>query len=470
MRLASGQTGTSLSGMAAVADIPECWGVHGVHESGRTDFANRTLEWLQEKENSHNSDYLQHLRLLSASKPIFEEGGVNVMRPLLSFSKSRLIETCRASGVEWEEDQTNMDVWRTPRNTIRKMLSSSALPGALRKRSILNLALRKLIESQKAVSTAGKIFMNCEILLFDVRCGSLLVRFPHRTLVESKSGLQHHRANARMTATIVLRRCIRLVTPQEEVPLSTLRFAALSIFPDLRGDEFHDDPRLQESGFTACGVLFERLTLPLPDSVSDNKRSQSEESVHDWKVLDPKYVWKLTRQPFSRARVTVPTIMVPPLALRISPPLAVISTPPLPCPKITDWTFWELWDGRYWFRVLNNTPRPLIVRPLQSRDLREIKAKIPSAQWELFHSHLGQIAPGKSRWTLPIIAELDDTTEGLGRVLVLPTLGQAGHLHTKHENGSKLLEWEVRYKQVRLGWKGNRSETRNKDIVTSWND
>ncbi|KAG5456110.1 MAG: PP-loop family-domain-containing protein [Olpidium bornovanus] len=48
--------------------------------------------------------------------------GLRVVRPLLEYNKSRLIETCRAANIPWFEDTTNADL-RHARNNIRSFFS-----------------------------------------------------------------------------------------------------------------------------------------------------------------------------------------------------------------------------------------------------------------------------------------------------------------------------------------------------------
>ena len=475
MRMASGHKGTGLQGMLGISEIPECWGVHGVHESGYYESASIRLGRLEKKQQDLSTERARDLRRILASEPIIEKGGVSIVRPLLRFNKSRLYETCRAQNVTWEEDETNKNVWRTPRNAIRKLLSGSILPAALQKESMISLAYRKREEMHKTTAIAAKMFSHCEIWLFDVRSGGLIIRLPNSLMNRKKFGgrspqLRAYIANVRMSSTVMLRRIVEMVTPQEEVALRTLRFAVLSMFPELRGDEFDGDPRFQEAGFTACGVQFQRLRSPLPQQLrSDIIQDNGEDLGSDWHDLDPDFVWKLTRQPFSTilptltvASSTRSTISPLPLSGVSRPDTHIIST-------VYNWSPWKLWDGRYWIRVLNFSIRPLIVRPFQIADLQALKATLPSRQWRMFHDHLGRAAPEQLRWTLLTIAEVGHNNDP-GRVLALPTLGQTGQLHVEDENGKRRLAWNIRYKKIHLDWKDDRSVGRNRDVITTWND
>src|SRR2546421_3798919 len=78
----------------------------------------------------------------------------------------------------WVEDATNKDYTFTIRNTIRHLLATDSLPVALRKCSLLSLA-RKRNEMAESIKTRmEKMFGKCEIITFDTRAGTLLIRLP----------------------------------------------------------------------------------------------------------------------------------------------------------------------------------------------------------------------------------------------------------------------------------------------------
>ena len=119
--------------MQAHGNIPECWGVHGVHESGKFESVAFRLERLEsQRQDLPSTPHAESQRRMLSSDRTFEGGGVRVIRPLLAFSKDRLVETCRAHSVRWIEDETNKDTWRTPRNEVRELLQTSCLPKGLR--------------------------------------------------------------------------------------------------------------------------------------------------------------------------------------------------------------------------------------------------------------------------------------------------------------------------------------------------
>ena len=446
MRLASGHKGLGLQGMRSVASIPECWGVHGVHQSGRLDLAASRLS--REEKKNPASQHAHDLRRMIAKDDVFETGGVTIFRPLLGFSKERLIETCRSRGLTWEEDETNRDTWRTPRNNIRGLLRSAKLPQALQKTSMLGLAKRASDTMSKFVTTVARIFSCCEILLLDARCGGLIVRLPIHASRWASS-----KKNVRFTATLLLQRLVEIVTPYEEVSLQSLKQAVASIFPDL----VEADERLRPTSFTSGGVQFQRLHSPLPAPRSE----LDPEFPSTWQDLDSVFVWKLTRQPFSKA----------PLSITFQPSANIESksadNPP-------SWSSWQLWDGRYWIRLLNGSCQPLVVRSFHLSDLQYLRSSLTPQRYKKFHEFLLLAAPDKVRWTLPAIAELGDDTLPMGRLLALPTLGQAGNFDMGGQNGTEMVECQVRYKLVRLGYRipddGVGITARSASLVTSWKD
>lgn len=455
MRLATGHKGLGLKGMAPITDIPECSGMHGVHRSGQRDMTVSRLH--REEEKDPSSIHAQRLRQILPKPDIFERGGVQIMRPLLNFSKERLVATCRARALLWEEDHTNKDAWRTPRNNIRALQRSDKLPQALRKPSMLQLAKKIDDNFAKMYGFALKVTTFCEILLLDVRCGGLIVRFPSR----SKPRQDLIQRQLPLMATLLLQRMARIVSPQEEISLHSLRQASASIFPKLNDEHTEADTRLQPTTFTGGGVQFQRLHWPS----SEPGPEKDPVSLDRWEDPDPNFVWKLTRQPVLRAQVsfTVQSSAHTESQIADNPP---------------SWSPWRLWDGRYWIRVLNRSSRPLIIRFFQPPDLHYLRSTLSRQRYKELHRFLHLVVPGKVRWTLLAVAELGDDSLPMGRLLALPTLGPAGTFDTRDSIEANRVEWQVRYKRISLGY--NRSDygsgdgagiiARNRNLVTSWLD
>ena len=441
MRLASGHRGLGLQGMTRKGPIPECWGIHGVSRSGLKEAVALRRRVVEQKGRRTSQAWL--------SKPgpdIFEQGGISILRPLLDFSKARLIETCRTRALDWEEDETNQDTWRTPRNSIRALLCSAKLPQVLLKDSMLQLAKQSSDILRMRMATTMRILACCEILLFDARCGGLVIRLPLSLTSRLGSGGGQYTGHVRLTALLLLRTVVVNVAPQEDISLPSLEQAMMSIFPELQDRDTLANRALQSTSFTAGGVQFQRLYSPVAASRSELDPSISGQS----KDLDPVFVWKLTRQPFSKA----------PLSLMVQPSDNTLS-----------WSSWQLWDGRYWIRLLNRCSQPLIVRSFQPSDLEHLRSTLSRQRYKEFHQFLHLTVPGKVRWTLLAVAEIEDDSLPMGRLHALPTLGQAGTFDTSDTNK---VEWQIRYKGVTLRHEisdDHKSKIYGKSsIITSWHD
>ena len=485
LRLAQGHRGIGLKGIQPVAELPECWGIHGVHQSGEKELE----DWLNSKSGqdemmqlslkrskvsrSHmgkrfwlHSQSSQHEELLKKSdpSPCFEDGGINIYRPLLGFSKKRLEATCRRREIAWIEDETNSNPRLTLRNAIRHILKGSKMPHMLLNESILKLQERVQRKWLIRLTTASELLEKCNIMFLDTRSAGLAVRFSSR-IRDNKylfdEDQESNEANMQYLAALLLRRMVEFVTPQETVSLQSLEFAVDAIFPDIKDPiSTIADKTIKPSKFTAAGVSFVRIDSPLPTSPE----------IASQNLLDPKFAWVLTRQPIASSSKIPPIQINPQTSLQnhaspsthISHPKYSPNTAAAAVPKF------HLWDGRFWLRVHNPFPFPLIIRHLHPADLISLRASSqPKAHLDSLTELLREAAPGKIRFTLPVIAELDqrsiaetatksimatkEESEGgekenlRGKVLALPTLGW-GDAEAK----AKGLRWEARYKKVDL--------------------
>jgi hypothetical protein len=129
----------------------------------------------------------------------------------------------------------------------------------------------------------------------------------------------------------------------------------------------------------------------------------------------------------------------------------------------------QLWDGRFWISTRNPFEQDLWIRPLKENHLthlyrlaknESIYIRIPergiyNRTFKQLREHLSKIAPGSSRFTLPIIEGPAIPGYDLPIVLAIPTLGiridVRGYLRRCLEWPQRPVSWEVRYKAVDLG-------------------
>ncbi|KAH0545590.1 hypothetical protein FGG08_000421 [Glutinoglossum americanum] len=415
MRLTNGHRGMGLAGIKPASNIPECWGMHGVHQSGALDKRGHFLGASTESTDTCNRDI--------NGTVLVEGGGVTIHRPLLRFSKDRLIATCLNADTPWFEDHTNENPTLTFRNTIRQLLKPGNLPQALQKPSLLAMSWKKR-EEEVAMRARIEKRLSASEVKFDIRSGKLIIRLRRDVLrkkpksevpEEYKEHLQRYLRNI---ATFLLRRFLEIVSPLESIPLAELRVAARIIFPEaFENPETRDQPGINPAeAFTIASVSCRKIT---PENIAvGQRRKESDYQEHGWVLM---------RQPY-----------------RKSEPFPVIAIPPEKRFKESDSASrgsWHLWDGRYWIRVYNHTNKLAIVRPLEPADLKPFRNSLPTWSRQSFNNTLSAAAPDKIRWTLPALA-----TES--EVVALPTLGFA--VQKEEYRG---LRWQIRYKKVDLGKK-----------------
>lgn len=473
MRLAAGAAGNGLQAMSAYRPLPECWGMHGVHESGLYENSAKSLRRLLHNDSQYeNLMEKAHLRSLLARPAVFESGGINALRPLLDFSKEQLREICEANHVEWEEDESNHDISITPRNTIRSLLKNDRLPQALQKHSLLRIAEETRLKTKDALRAAHRILDQCKIISCDIRSSIIVIRLPkqHLILPGRTDSFKHS------VCTYCLRSIAQIVCPQEDPDLTSMAAAARIVFSD---PVEIDQPTISNPAdpimFTSCGVQFERLSLQELKPERPRKRTGSKGNQ-----LDPNFVWKLSRQPFYERPVP---ILVPAVSRKEGyPDLQRPELSSSPSDLHQRWSAWHLWDGRFWIRIQNKSSKTLVLRAWGSHELQAIRNSFPRPTFDDLHNTLKIAAQGKIRWTLPVVAEAavhdtdiepantdrstnmtvgkDSTNPGTvarnaapsrpGKILVFPTLGKVGWLNVLDDKGNRKLEWEVRYKYVQL--------------------
>ncbi|RKF58367.1 putative tRNA-lysidine synthase [Erysiphe neolycopersici] len=401
MRIIAGHRGRGLVGMKPRTAIPECYGLYGIHESGGGLIdSNPICQPLIEKSKPsfmttsigawHQDSNTERLRL--------ETGGIQIYRPLLNFSKSRLIFTCKAYQIPWFEDKTNYDVTLTKRNAIRNLFCCHKIPDALSKQSLISLAKRISIKVSRLEEIVNHYLTKICICSFSSTSGTVKVVFPPLTHEGEKLGDAKFFLLSKV-ATELLRKIITLITPEEHIELSSLRYAVTRIFPEL----VHEPPKLLfpsqqklekkplfHTKFTVAGVLFQPISLDTTHS-------------HSHRIIENN-MWLISRQPVPRVSIGNHTFIV--LA-------AQENHPPF------------LFDGRFWIKIKNHSQtHDLVIRFFEPMDLKLFLNQFQSPGKKILLKKLAKIAPGNIRWTLPIICARQTVAAGseFYQPLSLPSL------------------------------------------------
>jgi tRNA(Ile)-lysidine synthase len=401
MRMINGHRRFGLVGMKRDSEIPECHGIHGVHESGGL---NNTLNQTITNSSASLTQDLQSK--VGYLKPLPTEiGGIRVYRPLLGFKKARLMATCKAANIEWFEDNSNKDPTVTTRNAIRHMYNSHSVPTALTAPSLLNLS-EKMERNYNNLLKVANSCLEGTTKNLETRTGTMSICFPYLGHLNSSVS----RGDKGLVAALILRQVITFVTPEEQVHLHALHGAVDRIFPEI----FKDVSLPKPTAFTVSGVQFRPLRAS---------------TVHiEAQSLEGKYEWLISRQPYSSILSNRPNIRALPPSNSFLQPL---------------WSPWTLYDGRFWFRIQNRSARSIVIRPFIKDDMATFMLSLDKSHQTLLRDVLKNLAPGDVRWTLPAI--VTEELDGRERVLALPTLDVCALNMQKH------VSWEVRYKKVDTG-------------------
>lgn len=438
-RLSSGGRGAGLAGIPEVARIPECHSLFGVSESGssvklsdhgshghvpiqlQVDDKNKgsiifnpqTIQQNigKQKQKSTSTSSPKTARPPALSEVSVATGGIHICRPLLSFPKASLLETCHQNNIPYVSDPTNFDPTLTPRNAIRSMLASNSLPRALRAPSILSL----ISSSQSFLHTSTEysnqlLASRCRILNLNLKAGIMVLQI--KDLPAFLDPLQSQLPASRLfqIQSLTLRRITEIISPfhGNHFPVRSYEPFVPRIFGQQEGqDGSKDQSFIPGQNFTLGGVMYHPLAVknqlgPVPGG---------------------KNLWLLTRQPFfkNKGPVTRLDVTLAPTKSHKPNPGTTLS------PGFTPWT---LWDDRYWFRFsvtpagknqdkqINDTRNmTLLVRPLVKTDLQRIRLdpklapqmKRSKKYFSLvihnaLRNRLAEECPGSARFTLPVLA------------------------------------------------------------------
>lgn len=438
-RLALGHSNT-LSGMHANNKIPENLGKYGIGESGYV----KTLPALQHHQywKDRSWDFPDRVRGI-------ETGGVHILRPLLNFPKDRLMATCRYFDMPWIEDDSNLDQTLTQRNAIRYMLKNHNLPAALNKENLLMMSQRIKQRNEQTQDLANKAWDACDVRL-DVRSGMAKIRFPKPgNLLSTSADSTTSTVKLRTIAAILLRKACLLVSrghgslADYDLAIESILNSASKISAEIRAGQ--RKPRFGVGDAYFMG-------------------EQDREAPSNAPYLDS-WVWTLRRAQYQynslRGMKSHPNNS-PSLNIRI-PGRSKSSVLP------HHQSEFQLWDGRFWISIRNSFEQDLWIRPMTKIHLMHlyslakngsIHIRIPergiyNGTSKQLREHLSKIAPGDSRFTLPIIEGPAIPGYDFPILLAIPTLGvrisARGYLRRLLEWPQRSISWEVRYKAVDLG-------------------
>ncbi|KAM7201249.1 hypothetical protein V8F20_004995 [Naviculisporaceae sp. PSN 640] len=429
MRLLSGHGYRGLQGMRAATDIPECYERHGVYQSGyvddqmraapvyntrptvreiksmkrelrsRIDPSNFAWEWLRGSKADPTSLYQREYDGIATGSrqapklaPMdIEDGGIMLYRPLLNFSKDRLIATCLENKIPWFEDKTNHDPSFTMRNAVRHMCKNYTLPVALQKPAILEFSrrCRDKVAAQKAET--DRLFKRTTIHDFEPNVGTAVVELPKFSFPRSPrlSLTSFHRrqkriAHYRIIAALLIQRLLSLVTPERELtPIKNLDYLVTLLFPNLAISE--TEVSYPPKPYVICGVHFTPLIgnysprwlisrAPYPSNVPRPRNSQSPlRYEHRYGRNQDKWPWR-------------------------------------------GWPPWKLYDGRYWIRMRHRLPALVEMAPFEPEHHKPFREALADNEARtVLALMLKRYAPGKVRYTLPAIyakGKVDDLLKG----------------------------------------------------------
>jgi tRNA(Ile)-lysidine synthase len=392
MRLANNYLGKGLAGMQAEARIPECEDMYGVHESGSPRILRR--------ENTAMRDGVRGTDMM------VEGGGITILRPLLSYTKDRLIATCKQAGVKWVEDETNTDPSLTLRNTVRQLHEKNLLPKALRRPNLCAIAARTSERAAQQEKQVHEIFRSLDIKI-DPRSGRAICKISHQTADEI-----HEAPDFDHIKAIILRKLLLLVAPTSNVDLSALE-AASAAFLAPETHPYHSVP------IALAGAAAVRL------------KDTKEALVYELRRTPPPKRAKETRAEVS-------------ISLKSQPS----ST------KEVSWSDWRLWDERYWIRI-GACPRrhpqavEVFVRILTPEDVAVLRRGPRTAKKDL-QARLASVK-GHFRATLPVIVSGESCGEQ--HIVALPSLGwscdgwSSRDEFDERARDAKYL-YDIRYKRI----------------------
>ncbi|EGV64996.1 tRNA(Ile)-lysidine synthetase [Yamadazyma tenuis] len=243
---------------------------------------------------------------------------IEVVRPLLSFSKKEIIDTCVQNNIQWFEDKTNQDIFLTDRNLYRVALNEY-IPEVLKKnpdsdfKSISYEKIGETIQQSKALvsyvqartKTLRESMLEKDQLRFDPKNGIVSLKMDKSAFLENGplalgrflfeilhpySASQNYFWSFTKVLNKVVPRLNRIV---EEGTFSPQRFTILHLVFDVR--VFDDNVVIRISRQPVSG--------PAWNKVIQNHKSSS--GMSDWILYDNRY-WLRFRSSYDATFTIVP--------------------------------------------------------------------------------------------------------------------------------------------------------------------
>jgi tRNA(Ile)-lysidine synthase len=440
MRLMAGHGIRGLRGIRAQNDIPECHDIHVTYQSGFLDdrsaknpYWTTNLTRVQKKQLKRQlkseidpevlaQEFYQGVRadaeysyledVFDASvkssrwapplAPIdMEDGGVHVYRPLLGFSKDRLIATCQENKIPWFEDASNSDATLTPRNALRRMIKHHQLPAALQKPAILRLSARCTKRLTDLDAEVERLVQRGLAANFRPNTGTAVVQLPafapprpyHRARRLSSHRilrLKHYRN----IAAEVVRRMIGLVAPDSgQLPTPvTQPWVIDRLFPSLVLDTKEAGAQQSQAQPPKAFSLTHAYFIPL---LSTGQQQQQQQQQQQSRCQRRPARWFLTRAPY-------PTNVPPP---EVTFPCLSLQSRWRSSPGKWAWSRWRpfrLWDGRFWVRLRTRLDVRLRIAPFTQEHAKPFREALQDDGARAYlAAMLRRYAPGKVRYTLP---------------------------------------------------------------------
>ncbi|KAI4742260.1 hypothetical protein E4T50_07300 [Aureobasidium sp. EXF-12298] len=364
-RIHAGYMGSGLTGIHPRMPIGECHGMYKVSKSGTYRHLDKTK---------------------TLSSFLVESGGVVVYRPLLDFTKSQLIATCETRNVKWHEDATNADQTLTPRNAIRQMLQSKAMPSALSSNRLRKLAANKWSNLASCEDVATSYFNHCRVEL-DSKTGSVSFQI-HPDIEEWLSSKE----DCQLVAAILMRRFFSLVEDQSKLSLKDLARPVGLVFPSVSNGQ-----QASSNSINLGSVTLVKESSMQDDEAEDEKKFR----IFPRPVRAPGDFTKTLLEITENNRST-----------SIKP----------------RWTETQLFHDRWWIK-LRYVPTDLPVTiSVVIRFLRPGESMKESGPWRE-KGGLALLPPGKLRYTIPMIVQTTEVKDRDGlvstkeKILAFPSIG-----------------------------------------------